>query len=498
MFEAAEVGHRISKATYTRREPDVRTGLLEAQRQLATSDKAVVVLIGGAEGAGKEETVSLLLAWMDARGIETHAMWEETDEERERPPFWRFWRVLPPKGKMAILFGSWYSAPIIDRVFDETDDLIFEREMRRIADFEQMLANEDVLLVKLWLHLAKDAQKRRLKKMKRDPRRRWRVSEATWKFFKQYDAFRRVSGRAVELTSTGSAPWVIVEAEDDRYRNLTVGTTLLHALRDGLAEAPPTSPAAPDVLDRAHAPLPAAREVNVIRELDLTRHLAEAQYDRLLPEYQAKLAKLARKLHDSRRSLILAFEGPDAGGKGGAIRRLTAAIDPRLFRVTSVAAPTDEERARPYLWRFWRDLPRRGHITIYDRSWYGRVLVERIEGFCAPADWHRAYSEINAFEEQLAEFGIIVLKFWLAIGSEEERRRFKDRQTTPYKQYKLTEEDWRNRAKWDAYEAAAADMVERTSTDHGPWILVEANDKNWARIKVIKAVVRALKTGLKK
>ena len=496
MFEAAEVGHRISKVTYTRREPEVRAGLLEVQRRLATSDKAVVVLIGGAEGAGKEETVSLLLAWMDARGIETHAMWEETDEERARPPLWRFWRGLPPKGKLAVFFGSWYSAPIIERVFDQTDDLVFEREMRRIADFERMLANEGMLLVKFWLHLGKDAQKQRLKKMKKDPRLRWRVSESTWKFFKNYDAFRRVSERAVELTSTGFAPWVIVEGEDDRYRNLTVATTLLHSLRDGLAE--PLSPAAAAAGAEVKLPLPAARPVNVIRELDLTKRLPEAQYDRVLPEYQAKLGKLARKLHDSRRSLILVFEGPDAAGKGGAIRRLTGAIDPRLYRVQSVAAPTDEERARPYLWRFWRDLPQRGHITIYDRSWYGRVLVERIEGFCAPADWQRAYSEINDFEEQLAEFGTIVLKFWLAISPEEELRRFKDRQTTPYKQYKLTEEDWRNRAKWDAYETAAADMVERTSTDHAPWVLVEANDKAWARIKVVKTVVKALKTGLKK
>ena len=494
MFEAAEVGHRISKATYTRREPAVREGLLDVQRRLATSSKAVVVLIGGAEGAGKEETVSLLLAWMDARGVETHAMWEETDEERERPPFWRFWRALPPRGKMAVFFGSWYSQPIIDRVFDAADDLVFEREMRRIVEFEQMLANEDVLLVKFWLHLSKRAQKQRLRKMKKDPRLRWRVSPLTWKFFKRYDVFRRVSERAVELTSTGFAPWVIVEGEDNHYRNLTVATTLLHALRDGLAGATP--PAESEASDEARAPLPAARESNVIRELDLTKHLPEAQYDRVLPDYQAKLGKLARKLHDSRRALILAFEGPDAAGKGGAIRRLTGAIDPRLYRVQSVAAPTDEERARPYLWRFWRDLPRRGHITIYDRSWYGRVLVERIEGFCAPADWQRAFAEINEFEAQLAEFGTIVLKVLLAISSEEELRRFKDRQTTPYKQYKLTEKDWRNRAKWDAYETAAADMVERTSTDHAPWILVEANDKNWARIKVIKTVVRALKHAL--
>ncbi len=494
MFEAAEVGHRVSKAAYDKQEPSLRAGLLDVQRALAKSDRAVVVLIGGAEGAGKEEIVSLLLEWMDARGIETHAMWGDSDEERERPRFWRYWRVLPPKGKMAILFGSWYSEPIINRVFRRTNQLEFEREMRRAVDFEQMLANEGVTVVKFWLHLGKNAQKKKLKEMKKDPRLRWRVSPQTWDFFKDYDAFRKVSERAVELTSTGFAPWTLVDAEDKHYRNLTVVTTLLQGLREALAR--PLRAAGAGAEEKP--PLPTRSEGNVIRDLDLGRKLTDREYDRLMPDLQARLGRLARKLHDSKRSMILVFEGPDAAGKGGAIRRLTAAVDPRLFRVTSVAAPTDEERAHPYLWRFWRDLPREGQITIYDRSWYGRVLVERIEGFCAPEDWRRAYSEINAFEEQLTEFGTIVLKFWLAIGPDEQLKRFKDRQGTPYKQYKITEEDWRNRAKWDAYEAAAADMVERNGTDQAPWVLVEANDKSWARVKVIKSVVRRLKQELKK
>jgi len=493
MFEAAEVGHRVTKAAYDKQEPGIRAGLLEVQRELAKSDRSVVVLIGGAEGAGKEEIVSLLLEWMDARGIETHAMWEDTDEERERPRFWRYWRALPPKGKMGILFGSWYSEPIINRVFRRTNQLEFEREMRRAVDFEQMLANEGVMVVKFWLHLGKSAQKKKLKEMKKDPRLRWRVSPQTWNFFKDYDAFRKVSERAVELTSTGFAPWTLVDAEDKHYRNLTVTTTLLQGLREALAR--PLRPAGAGAEEKP--PLPTRSEGNVIRDLDLSKKLAEREYDRVMPDLQAKLGRLARKLHDSQRSMILVFEGPDAAGKGGAIRRLTAAVDPRLYRVTSVAAPTDEERAHPYLWRFWRDLPRRGQITIYDRSWYGRVLVERIEGFCAPEDWRRAYSEINAFEEQLAEFGTIIIKFWLAIGPDEQLKRFKDRQGTPYKQYKITEEDWRNRAKWDAYEAAAADMVERNSTDLAPWVLAEANDKAWARVKVIKSVVRRLKQVLK-
>jgi polyphosphate kinase 2 (PPK2 family) len=230
----------------------------------------------------------------------------------------------------------------------------------------------------------------------------------------------------------------------------------------------------------------------------MTRTLDEGTYEQKLLKYQGKLNFLARRLYKEERSMILVFEGPDAAGKGGAIRRLTAAMDARDYQVIAVAAPTDEEQAQPYLWRFWRQLPRLGRVTIFDRSWYGRVLVERIEGFCTPDDWQRGYVEINAFEEQLTDFGILVLKFWLAITPEEQFSRFQDRQTTPYKHYKLTEEDWRNRDKWHAYEVAACEAIEKTNTTAAPWVLVEANNKDWARIKVLKTVVRTLERAFDK
>jgi polyphosphate kinase 2 (PPK2 family) len=234
----------------------------------------------------------------------------------------------------------------------------------------------------------------------------------------------------------------------------------------------------------------------LLSELDLTLSIDKKRYEDKLPAVQARLNTLVRKLGKKRRSLILVFEGPDAAGKGGAIRRVTQAMDAGSYDVTSIAAPTDEERARPYLWRFWRALPRAGKVTIYDRSWYGRVLVERIEGFCAPEDWQRAYSEINAFEEQLHEAGAVILKFWLHISQDEQLRRFKDRQLTPYKQYKITEEDWRNREKWDAYLQAACEMFEKTGTQLAPWRIVEANDKLHARLKVMRSLNEALEEAL--
>jgi polyphosphate:AMP phosphotransferase len=488
MFETAELGHEVDKATYEREAAEVRKALLDAQRELAVADISVVVIVTGVGGAGKSETVNLLLEWLDARGIKTHAMRKPSAEERRRPPMWRFWVDLPPRGRMAIFFGAWYAQPILDHVFERTDRLELDQSLDRIVELEQMLSREDVLIVKFWLHLSRKAQKKQIKKLEADPRQRWRIFERDWKLFRRYDAYRSVGEHVLRRTGTVDAPWNIVEGADRKYRNLTVGRLLLEAIQARLAKAKEAPcPASPAPLHLK------AEEVNVINSLDLTLALDSATYKEQLLETQGEIALLTRKLGKERRSLILVFEGPDAAGKGGAIRRLTAAMDARDFQVITVAAPSDEERAHPYLWRFWRNLPKRGRVTIYDRSWYGRVLVERVEGFATPEQWQRAFEEINSFEEQLTEAGTIIVKFWLAISPDEQLRRFQDRQATSYKQYKLTPEDWRNRDRWESYEAAACEMIEKTGTESAPWVLVEGNNKEWARVKVLKAVARSLK-----
>jgi polyphosphate:AMP phosphotransferase len=496
MFEAAEVGSKIDKATYKEALPEVRADLLEVQRAVAGSTLAPVVLVSGGDELGKVAVLDLLLEWLDARGVEAYALGKPTDEEEARPRFWRFWRLLAPRGKVTVFLGSWYTTPIVERAHERMDEVAFEREMRRIRDFERMLALEGVPVIKFWLHLPKAVQRKRLQKLRKDPKRRWLVSEEAWAYFKKYDKFRRTSEFALRVTGTGVAPWHIVEATNPRYRNLTVVKTLTSALREALEASEAQREKNARAAKRKPA-LPKPRRFNVIRNLDLTLKLEDDEYEKRLARYTARLPRLVRDLHDADRSLLLVFEGPDAAGKGGAIRRLTRAMDARLYRVMSVGAPTDEESAHPYLWRFWRHLPGRGRVTIYDRSWYGRVLVERVEGFATREEWSRAYAEINDFENQLTEFGTGVLKFWLAISAEEQLRRFRDRQTTPYKQYKITEEDWRNRRKWDAYEAAACDMIERTSNEAAPWILVEAEDKKWARVQVLRAVCKHLRRLLK-
>ena len=488
MFESAEVGHKVEKAVYEKEEPKLREALLNAQFDLSQQGKsAVLILIGGVDGAGKGETVNLLNEWMDPRHIRTVAYGDPSDEERERPMMWRFWRSLPPRGQIGVVFGSWYTAPIVNRVLGKSTDIQLGNAIDRILHFERMLSDEGVLILKFWFHLSKKAQKKRLEELESNPRTRWRVTKLDWERFKIYDKFSRISAHTLRETSTANAPWTVVEGSDARYRSLTVGKILLEAMRKRLdhksAPKEPTA-AAPFV--------PVMDNLQLLRSLDLTQKLEKKTYEKRLEKYQGELNLASRNKKFRNRSLILLFEGSDAAGKGGAIRRITGALDARQYTVIPVAAPTSEERVQPYLWRFWRHVPRLGRVTIFDRTWYGRVLVERVEKFCAEEDWMRAYSEINDFEEQLVEGGAIICKFWLQISADEQLKRFKLREKTSFKRFKITEEDWRNRKKWNDYEAAVADMVDRTSTEIAPWTLVEAEDKLFGRLKVVRTVAERL------
>jgi polyphosphate:AMP phosphotransferase len=492
MFEAFELGRTLSKEDFDAQEGPLREALLEAQMDLKNSRKfGVVVIIGGVKGAGKRETVGVLNSWMDPRYIDTLGLREPSDEERERPPMWRFWRMLPPKGRIALFHGSWHTMPIVDRAFKRISAARMEREMDRIRDFETMLVHEGVLVLKFWMHLAKDLQKKRMRAIEKDPLTSWRITHQDWENFERYDTFRKVSARAIQLTSTAEAPWTLVEATDPRHQVITVGRHILENLRARLDEARPTVPL-------IHIPpvRKVAEEVNPLRTLDLTGKLEKKAYETELERWQGDLARLTRTKAFQKRSLVCVFEGMDAAGKGGGIRRVVAALDAGRVKVVPVAAPTEEERAQPYLWRFWRQLPRAGSATLFDRSWYGRVLVERVEGFAQDADWMRAFEEINAFEDQMHRHGTVVCKFWLHVSQDEQLRRFEARAETAFKRFKITDEDWRNREKWPQYEAAICDMLERTSTEEIPWTLVPAEDKYFGRVLILRTLVERLKAAL--
>ncbi len=491
MFESAELGHKVDKKTFAAEAPKLREMLLDAQFELAQSPRfQVILLVGGVDGAGKSETVNLLNSWMDSRFIQSHGLEKPNDEERARPHMWRWWRQLPPKGRIGIFNGSWYSYPILQRAHREIKDSQLDQSLGRIQRFERMLLDEGALVIKFWMHLSKDAQRKRLKKLEADPLTRWRVTDQDWKHFEMYDRFRKICEKSLQATSTADAPWTIVEATDFRYQALTVGNHLHDALRRRL-----DGPLNPPLVQAPPLP-PRLDSLNVFETLDLSQRIEKSEYELELERLQGRLNLLTRHKAFRERSVVLAFEGSDAAGKGGTIRRVTGALDARIYRVISIAAPTDEEKAQPYLWRFWRHMPGAGRFTIFDRTWYGRVLVERVEKFCAEADWMRAYGEINDFEEQMHRNGTMVCKFWLATSPEEQLRRFEARRDTSYKRFKITDEDWRNRDKWGAYQLAVCDMLDRTSPSHAPWTLVESEDKNFGRIKVLKTIVERIEATL--
>ncbi len=492
MFESAELGHTVEKKFYEKAAVELRSKLLDAQlRAFELAEFPVILLSGGVDGGGKGDVTNLLLEWLDAHHVQVHAMGPPTDEELSRPPMWRFWRALPPKGKLGIFFGSWYTTPIVDRVYGRIGGSELTRTLAETTRFERMLVDEGAVIVKIWLHLSRKEQKKRFHHLESHPETAWRVTKQDWRNHRHYDRFREVSERALRETSTAEAPWSVVEATDPRYRNLTVAGALLDAITKRLDEGKARTP-----IRAAPPPHPAIDSRNVIEELDLSRSLSDRQYDHRLPKLQGRLNALSTDKRFKDMACAIVFEGPDAGGKGGAIRRVTAALDARQYDVVPIAAPTEEERAQPYLWRFWRHIPRKRKFALFDRSWYGRVLVERVEGFTPERHWMRAYREIVDFEESLVRSGVLVIKFWLAVSKEEQLRRFKDREKTSFKRYKITPEDWRNRKKWDAYERAVCDMVDRTSTEPAPWHLIEANDKKWARVKIMEILCRTIQKAL--
>ena len=517
MFEAAELGSAISKALYNKEVPVLRTRLLDAQQRLRQAEFPVIIVFAGVDGAGKGETVDILNEWMDPRWLRTRAYGPPSDEESERPEFWRYWRDLPAKGTIGFFMSSWYSRPVLDRVSGKNSEAEFDQEIERIVGFERALANDGALILKFWIHLGKEAQAERFKSLEKNPLTSWRVTKTDWDNWAKYDKFVEAAERMISRTSKGRAPWQIVEGADFRFLSLTVATTILDAIEKHLTEHATAKRIAEEIerekdkkkkkkkkkdtefggaSSGTNSPQTLTAGVSILNQLDMGRDIPLKEYRKTLEVLQGRLYRLAREARAKGVSTVLVFEGWDAGGKGGAIRRITAALDSRNTQVLPIAAPTDEERIQHYLWRFWRHLSRAGRFTVFDRSWYGRVLVERIEGFATEAEWMRAYAEINEFEEQLVDHGIVLVKFWMHITKEEQLARFKQRQKIAYKRWKLTDEDWRNREKWDLYEVAVNDMVARTSTLIAPWTLVEGNSKRVARIKCISTVCDRLEKAI--
>jgi len=495
MFQAAELGRTLKKDAFEKLEPELRSQMLKAQLALRDSGLSVLVIIEGMDGSGRGSLVNRLYSWFDPRGLETHTFWDPSDEERERPYLWRFWRAMPPTGEIGIFLGGWYRDLVTDAVHERIDHVNLDRRIQEYVELERMLALDNVIVLKFWLHLPADVQRDRLSNEDSTPDDRW-DKKGRHKAPKFRKRFIEVGERIIRQSDTALSPWFLVEATDARYRDVTVAQTIVRALNEHQAKMGGFAESAGVMGDSRQAPaLPYEQSAmrTVLDQIDLDAKLSKSDYKKQLSDYQEKLKVLAWDAWRERRATVVVFEGWDAAGKGGAIRRLTAGMDARLYRIAQYGAPTDVEQRYPYLWRFWRDLPRDGRILIFDRSWYGRVLVERVEGFAADYDWQRAYREINAFEHEMTRHGIRLAKFWLHISPEEQLARFKEREETPYKQHKITDEDWRNREKWDQYRDAVNEMVFRTGTEYSPWTLISANDKRNARIEVLAHMEKLLR-----
>ena len=492
MFEAVCLGRTMSKSDFKAQEGELRRKLLDAQFSLKEKKKSVLIILAGVDGARKSDVIDMLNKWLDTRNIQVHAFWNNSNEETERPYYWRFWRRLPARKTIGIFYGGWYWQPLRDHIDGKINDYEFDQACHLIQETECTLRDDDMVLVKIWLHIKQDEQKKRLKS-RRKRLKASHVPVADAKIYKKYDAYVNAAQRAIRITDNVRCPWHLIDATDDYYRDFTAGQVVLEAMQKAVGEH--REDERRRILHKTTLAVEA--DHTVLDELDMSPVASETDNKAAVKKYQRELNNLSWECFAQKRSVVLVFEGWDAAGKGGVIRRITSAIDSRLYRVISIAAPSDEELAQQYLWRFWRQIPRAGYFTLYDRSWYGRVLVERVEQLADDHEWGRAYQEINDFEEQLVDNGIVLMKFWLHLDKEEQLTRFKARETTPWKNYKITPDDWRNREKWDEYKLAIHDMVARTSTDKAPWQLIPANDKSHARAEILRRVCDKIAAELK-
>ena len=494
MLEKIDLSKKVDKKTYRRvmDEAEEKLGLL--QRECKDAGIPVILVFEGMGAAGKGVQINRLIQALDPRGFDVYACDRPTEDEQMRPFLWRYWTKTPAKGRIAVFDRSWYRSVQVDRFDGLTREDKLGDAYQDILSFEKQLCDDGTVIMKFFLYIDKDEQKKRFKKLEGSKETSWRVTEEDWNRNKDFDRYLKMNEEMLEKTDTDYAPWVIIEAVDKDYAALKIVSTVMDRLEYELEHRRPEDG---KQAQRQESKTRERFKNGVLSGIDLSKSLTEEEYKTRLKKLQKRLAELHSELYRLRIPVVIGFEGWDAGGKGGAIKRLTSNLDPRGYRVNPTAAPNDIEKVHHYLWRFWNSVPKAGHIAIFDRTWYGRVMVERIEGFCSEAEWRRAYQEINEMESHMANAGAVVLKFWLHIDKDEQERRFKERQANPAKQWKITDEDWRNREKWDQYEEAINEMLIRTSTTYAPWIVVEGNDKRYARVKVLQTVVDALEKKVK-
>lgn len=509
MLDQIDLTKKMEKEEYKERMAKMTPQLAKLQRECKELGIPVMIVFEGFGAAGKGVQISKLISALDPRGFHVHAINGESKDEQLRPFLWRFWTKTPEKGRIAIFDRSWYRRVLVDRFDGITTAKELGYAYEEINSFERQLTDGGYVIIKLFLAIDKKEQKKRFKKLLESKSSAWRVTEADQKRNKEYDVYKDMNDEMLQKTDTDYAPWTIIEATNKEFATVKIYSAVIKALTQKIQEVKEenakrqekkkavSSENAKEVRKEKSSGEDTVLRTSSLDSVDLSLSYTKEEYKEKLNKLQDRMQELHGELYRKRIPVILGFEGWDAGGKGGAIKRLTEKMDPRGYQVNPTASPNDIERAHHYLWRFWNNVPKKGHIAIFDRTWYGRVMVERIEGFCTKEEWTRAYKEMNDMEANWVHSGAVVLKFWLQIDKDEQERRFKERMENPEKQWKITDEDWRNREKWDQYEQAVDDMLVHTSTTYAPWIIVEGNSKYYARIKVLQSVIDAIEKRLK-
>lgn len=493
MLEKLNLSRSLPKDEYRQIMDKFEPRLAELQREIKDLGIPVVILFEGWDAAGKGTLINRLLLPLDPRGFKVHAINAPSEEERLRPFLWRFWVKTPVAGRIAIFDRSWYGRVLIERIDKLIGKKVWGRAYEEINSFENQLADSGAVIIKLFLHISKKEQKNRFKKLEKNPVTAWKVTKEDKHHHAQYEDYEQAIEEMLERTNTAVAPWTLIESHNRRFAVVKVFRTVVRKIERAVNDK--KSGISDDQIVQIPS-VPQVKTDSILDQVDLSLSLERAEYEKELKYYQQRMREIEHAIFLKRIPVVIAYEGWDAAGKGGNIRRLVRGLDPRGYEVIPIAAPTGEEKGHQFLWRFWKQFPKAGHIAIFDRTWYGRVLVERVEGFCSESDWRRAYSEINEMERQWTNFGTVLIKFWLQISKEEQLRRFEERQADPQKQWKITEEDWRNREKWDDYRNAVDDMLLQTSTIHSPWEIIESDSKLYARIKVLKTITKMVERQL--
>lgn len=481
--------HMPEKEELKTRLSDARNQLYDLQMKIKEHKVPVLALFEGWGTAGKGSTIGKVIRNIDPRFFKVVTMSEPTAEEQRYPFLYRYFKHIPEQGKFTFLDSGWMEQICRERLEEKNDEKEYGSRIESIRRFERQLTDNGYLVLKFFMHIDQEEQKKREERLLEHKDTRWRVSEFDRWENAHYKKCVKVFSQYMSDTNASTSPWYIIDASERKWAELQVLETMISNIQVALQNQAHSVPILQNVFPLEQIPR--------LSEIELKdKELEEAEYKTELKKLQSELGELHNRLYRKRIPVIITYEGWDAAGKGGNIKRITEALDPRGYEVHPIASPEPHEKARHYLWRFWTRLPKSGHIAIFDRTWYGRVMVERLEGFCSENDWRRAYNEINEFEKELKEWGAVIIKFWVQIDKDTQLERFEERQNTPEKQWKITEEDWRNREKWDDYEVAVDEMLQKTNTSFAPWHVLESVDKKYARIKALKIVIEEIQKAL--